>query len=192
MLTTFIIFEQGAEVEGSFTTGEWLCMSKYPRPLHWRAGYHAPVNRLTLENEFECRQHFFTSVTSNFYSARPMGNTHAAWTGCLVVVGLGVWALIASAALSGALLRCWSLWKMLIPGWTRLRLAPSRMYTCSGDTSSQREPWKPERHTQVCGRLQEPRFWQGGWQSAEKRAQMDIKFSAGHVGTCAPPCTKQR
>lgn len=135
---------------------------------------------------------YITSKVSNFYSVGLEDNTYTAWTGCLVVTGRGVWTLIASGALSGALLRCWSFWKMLIPGWTRLRLPPSWMYTCSGVTSSQREPWKPERHTQVCGRLQEPRFWQGGWQSAEERAQMDIKFSAGHAGTCAPPCTKQR
>ncbi|TNN47544.1 hypothetical protein EYF80_042265 [Liparis tanakae] len=54
------------------------------------------------------------------------------------------------------------------------------MYTCSGVTSSQRGPWKPERHTQVCGRLQEPRFWQGGWQSAEERAQMEYRLAGRH------------
>lgn len=36
----------------------------------------------------------------------------------------------------------------------------------SGMTSSQRAPRKPERHTQSWGRLQEPRFWQGGWHTA--------------------------
>ena len=108
-------------------------------------------------------------------------------TGSLVVAGRGIWTFVVSmACLSDGLLCGWSLWKGLVPGWTRLRAPPSRMYTCSGATSSQRGPWKPERHTQVCGRLQEPRFWQGGWQSAEERAQMEIKFSAGHVRACAP------
>lgn len=114
-------------------------------------------------------------------------NTYTVWTGCLVVAGRGVCTLIASAAFSGCLLRCWSFWKMLIPGCTRLKLPPSRMYTCSGVTSSQRGPWKPERHTQVCGLLQEPRFWQGGWQSAEERAQMHIKFSAGYMWNMYTP-----
>lgn len=36
----------------------------------------------------------------------------------------------------------------------------------SGMTSSQRAPRKPERHTQSWGRLQEPRFWHGGWHTA--------------------------
>lgn len=36
----------------------------------------------------------------------------------------------------------------------------------SGMTSSQRAPRKPERHTQSWGRLQDPRFWQGGWHTA--------------------------
>ena len=72
----------------------------------------------------------------------------------------------SGACLSAGLLRAWSFWKGLVPGLTRRRAPPSRMYTCSGVTSSQRAPWKPERHTQVWGRLQEPRFWQAGWQSA--------------------------
>lgn len=38
----------------------------------------------------------------------------------------------------------------------------------SGMTSSQRAPRKPERQTQSWGRLQEPRFWQGGWHTAEE------------------------
>lgn len=98
------------------------------------------------------------------------GATYTVWAGCLVVTGRGVWSLMVSVAfLSEGLLCGGSLWKGLVPGWMRLRVPCSRMYTCSGATSSQRGPWKPERHTQVCGRLQEPRFWQGGWQSAGER-----------------------
>lgn len=175
--------------------------SAYSQPLHWRAGYCAPIIRLILPKKENAslasgwskpkfRVHYFTSAIANFHSVALKDNTYTVWTGCLVVAGRGVCTLTALTAFSGALLRCWLFWKMLIPGCTRLKLPPSRMYTCSGVTSSQREPWKPERHTQVCGLLQEPRFWQGGWQSAEERAQMDIKFSAGHVGTCTPPLYK--
>lgn len=118
-------------------------------------------------------------------------STYTGWTGCLVVAGRGVWTLTVSVAFSAGRLCGWSLWKGFVPGWTRLRPPPSRMYTCSGATSSQRGPWKPERHTQVCGRLQEPRFWQGGWQSAEERAQMDIMFSRRSCKNMCPPCTEE-
>lgn len=115
------------------------------------------------------------------------------WAGCLVVEGRVVLAFVVSmVSLSEGLFCDWSFWKGLVPGWTRLRAPLSRMYTCSGVTSSQRAPWKPERHTQVCGRLHEPRFWQGGWQSAEERPQMEIKLSAGQVKACTPCVRKGR
>ena len=86
------------------------------------------------------------------------------------------------ACLSAGLLRGWSFWKGLVPGLTRRRAPPSRMYTCSGVTSSQRAPWKPERHTQVWGRLQEPRFRQGGWQSAGEGREGRERGTAGGGG----------
>lgn len=117
------------------------------------------------------------------YTKKQSCDTYTVWPGCLVVTGCWVWTLAVSVpCFSEGLLRGWSFWKGLVPGWMRRREPPSRMYTCSGATSSQRGPWKPERHTQVCGRLQEPRFWQGGWQSAEERAQMEIECQK--VMTC--------
>lgn len=146
---------------------------------------------------FYCTHPYLAKWWGSGYNKRSWGRhsciTHAVWPGCLVMAGRGVWALVVSVTcLSEGLLRGWSLWKGLVPGRTRLREPPSRMYTCSGATSSQRGPWKPERQTQVCGRLQEPRFRQGGWQSAEERAQMQSRFTAGHLWACAPRVCRSR
>lgn len=57
----------------------------------------------------------------------------------------------------------------------------------SGMTSSQRAPRKPERHTQSWGRLQEPRFWQGGWHTG--LIQWLVLFAVVHPGQHCPPQT---
>lgn len=57
----------------------------------------------------------------------------------------------------------------------------------SGMTSSQRAPRKPERQTQSWGRLQEPRFWQGGWHTG--LIQWLVLFAVVHPGQHCPPQT---